>query len=177
MNAKLAIRPMRPGDTQALREHFIRHRAESGRDGIHFMPYEAHANEGPSGANLDALKLALDQPGWQRWFVAENAAGQIIGHLDLRGDRLSSANHRCTLGIGIEQAYRGQGLGQRLIQQALEFARCHSHLVWMELWVFGHNAPAIALYQRMGFETVGTTEDQFRLDGESIDDIHMVLKL
>ncbi len=177
MSTPLAIRRMQPDDEQAVAEHFIRHRAESGQGDIHFMPYEAHANEGPSGVNLDALKRALDQPGWQRWFVAVDTHGQIVGHLDLRGDRLRSANHRCTLGIGIERAYRGQGVGRQLIQQAIDFARAQPQLVWLELWVFGNNFPAIALYQRMGFETVGTTPDQFRLGGEPVDDIHMVLKL
>lgn len=168
---------MQAEDAQAVCRHFTRHKAESGLGGNHFLPYVADANEGPSGPSLDALQLPLNHPGWQRGFVIEDTGGEIVGHLDLRGDRLRSALHRCTLSIGIERAYRGLGLGRRLIQQAIDFARAQADLVWVELWVFGHNAPAIALYQSMGFEAVGTTPDQFRLGGETIDDIHMVLKL
>ena len=141
------------------------------------MPYLPNSADGPSGASPDAVETPIGEPGWQRWFVVEADDGRIVGHLDLRGDRLRTANHRCTLGIGIETAYRGAGIGQELIQSAIDFARAHPPLVWIDLWVFGNNLAAIALYQRMGFQTIGSTPDQFRFGDQSVDDIHMVLRL
>ena len=177
MTPPYRVRAMRKDDAAALLEHFIRHKAESGRDGIHFMPYLPNSDDGPSGANPDALSAAIGDPGWQRWFVVEAEGGRIVGHLDLQGDRLRTANHRCTLGIGLETAYRGTGIGRELIQLALDFARAHPPLAWIDLWVFGSNLAAIALYRRMGFLTIGSTPDQFRFGDQSVDDIHMVLKL
>lgn len=177
VTATCTVRAMGPHDQAALSAHFARHKAESGRDGIHFMPYLADSDQGPRGADLAALEQPLDEPGWQRWFVAQAPDGRIVGHLDLRGDRLRTARHRCTLGIGIEASHRGAGVGRRLMQQALDFARQQAGLAWVELWVFGNNRPAIALYQRMGFQTIGTTPDQFRFGQVCVDDIHMVLKL
>ncbi len=171
------VRAMRRDDADALGEHLRRHKAESGIDGIHFMPYLPNSGDGPSSADLEATDIAIGEPGWQRWFVVEAGDGRIVGHLDLRGDRLRTANHRCALGIGIETAYRSAGIGRQLIQCAIDFARAHPPLAWIELWVFGHNAAAIALYQRMGFETIGTTPDQFRFGEQRVDDLHMVLKL
>ena len=48
---------------------------------------------------------------------------------------------------------------------------------WIDLGVFGHNAVARRLYRGAGFVEVGITHDRFRVDGVSIDDIHMVLAL
>ena len=40
-----------------------------------------------------------------------------------------------------------------------------------------HNAPAIALYEKLGFRKIDTVKDQFRLRGKEIDDSHMCLRL
>jgi len=62
--------------------------------------------------------------------------------------------HVGRLGMGILPAYRGQGLGRRLLREVLSrmFAR---GLLRVELEVFASNLPAIKLYEREGFVTEG----------------------
>lgn len=50
-------------------------------------------------------------------------------------------------------------------------------LAWMDLGEFAHNAPARALYAKLGFVEVGTTRDRFRIDGQEIEDIAMTRAL
>jgi RimJ/RimL family protein N-acetyltransferase len=172
------IHPLTVELIPALAAHFGRHRNESGVNDIHFMPFLPDDPQGPRGASVDCAFLPLDKCGWQRWFCAQDmSTGNIVGHVDLKSDPLQSSMHWCQLGIGIEGAYRGQGLGERLMSRAIDFARHHEQLEWIELRVFANNTPAVSLYQKLGFKTVGVLRDRFRLRGQSIDDIVMVLSI
>jgi ribosomal protein S18 acetylase RimI-like enzyme len=61
------------------------------------------------------------------------------------------------------------------MEAAIGFAKQADTLVWLDLHVFGHNAPAIALYRSLGFAETGRIEDRFRVEGQSIDDLLMTL--
>jgi RimJ/RimL family protein N-acetyltransferase len=163
----------------ALCAHIRRHGAESGRDGdLIFRPRS-------SGEELDEVLAIerhrvewarpLSEPLWLRtWGLLED--GAVLGHLDLRGGRLPAELHRATLGIGLERAARRQGHGRAMMETAIAWARDHG-LAWLDLGVFAHNLPARALYASLGFVEIGTTRDQFRVDGASIDDVAMTLRL
>ena len=170
-------RPFTGDDLAGLQGHLLRHRAESGRGDHHFMPFAPDDTEGPSGIDVEAIGKPLNEIGWQRWFIAIVDDGTVIGHVDLKGDRLKTGLHRCELGIGIERAYRGRGLGQRLMETAIHFAREANSLAWVDLRVFGHNASGRALYRSLGFSEIGTIEDRFRIEGRPIDDVVMALNL
>lgn len=172
------IREMSIGDIPAYRAHFERHRAESGRGDPHFMPFELDDASGPTGLDPESLENGLDEPAWQRWFVAlPDATDTIVGHVNLKGDQLATGLHRCELGIGIEREYRGAGLGRRLMLRALDFAHGEPALHWVELRVFGHNQAAQALYRELGFRECGRIRDRFRIAGQVIDDVIMVLEV
>jgi RimJ/RimL family protein N-acetyltransferase len=169
------IKALTPLSFSALDEHFNRHRAESGKGGVHFMPFAPDDPNGPTGACAERAFWPVDKPGWQRWFCAHDiSTGNIVGHVDLKSDPLRAGLHWCHLGIGIETEYRGQGLGERLMDCAIEFVEANPALACIELRVFSGNTPAIALYRKKGFVEVGTLKDRFRLLGQSIDDIVMV---
>ena len=173
----IRIRPMTLDDLERFQEHSTRHRAESGRGDQHFMPFAPDDPAGPRGPDVDALGRPLSELGWQRWFIAVAERADIIGHVDLKGERLWAGLHRCELGIGIERPYRGRGLGRRLMETAIEFAREQDTLSWIDLRVFSPNATAKALYQGLGFSEVGVLIDRFRIEGERIDDVIMTLNV
>ena len=133
---------------------------------------------GPKGLTADALARPLSETGWQRCFVALSAdESKIVADVNLKGDALRTGLHRCEIGIGIERAYRRQGLGRRLMATAIEFAAATKVLEWIDLKVFAHNTPARNLYQALGFVEVGTVRDRFRIGGQSIDDVLMTVDL
>ena len=90
---------------------------------------------------------------------------------------MKQAQHRSQFAIGIERSWRGRGLGRQLAMQAISWAKRQESLEWLDLWVFAHNAPAIALYEQLGFRKYDTVLDQFRVMGQKIDDLHMTMKL
>lgn len=74
--------------------------------------------------------------------------------------------------IYIERAWRGKGVGSRLLARLIELARelDYHKLV---LSAFPWNEVGMALYQKFGFRTVGTYKEQGWLDGRWVDTIIM----
>jgi putative acetyltransferase len=175
-----SIRLLTASDAEAYFEHLSRHMGESGQDGdFIFTPSDGY-DQLNKPKELERFRekwdLSLDEPGWTRtWGVFVD--GQIRGHIDLRGGYLKSALHRVSLAMGLERSLRQQGLGGKLIELALNWLRETPSIEWVDLYVFANNHPAQKLYSRFGFRETGRVVDLFRLHGEAITDIHMVLKL
>ena len=66
--------------------------------------------------------------------------------------------------MGLLPQFRRQGIGKRLILQALAAARAFG-LQRVELTVRENNANAIALYKKVGFEIEGVQRNAILLDG------------
>lgn len=75
----------------------------------------------------------------------------------------------------VRAGYRGKHVGDALVEATLDFARTRFELV--TLTVIVDNKPAIALYERHGFRTIGTTPRAIRIDARYFDEFHMVRNL
>jgi ribosomal protein S18 acetylase RimI-like enzyme len=74
--------------------------------------------------------------------------------------------------MGISSAFRGQGIGERLMIATLSAAeQCGMERV--ELLVYASNVNAIGFYQKIGFVCEGTKKRARKLDGE-YDDVHIM---
>lgn len=175
---ELSIRPAEPRDAGAFARFVERHVAASGRDGVPvFSPMLSVRFEETRDGARQRWERGLDEVQWGRCFLLLDGE-LIVGHAELRGGRIPAERHRATLGMGLFEAYTGRGLGQRLLEEALAWARRDTSLAWIDLGVFEGNQRALRLYQRLGFEHVGVRVDAFRLDdGRSIDDLLMALRL
>ncbi len=77
----------------------------------------------------------------------------------------------------VARQHRGQGIGGRLLDESLRWAR-ESGLHKVELGVWPHNTAAIALYRSRGFTVEGRLRRQFRrANGELWDVVTMGLML
>ena len=172
------IRPVTLDDRLRYQEHVGRIRAESGHgDDAPFTPVTAADRIDPSKLDFAVFALPLTEPKWRRAFAVVTEDGSFVGSCELKGDEWRAGLHRCELGIGIERPYRRLGLGRRLLEHAIDLARASSTIEWIDLYVFGHNAPARALYKSLGFQETGTVRDRFRIGGRSVDDVGMTLKI
>jgi RimJ/RimL family protein N-acetyltransferase len=79
--------------------------------------------------------------------------------------------------MGLELVARSRGLGSKLLKMAIEWAREQESLHWIDITVFAHNTPARKLYAAHGFVEQYTSIDRLRVEGVSIDDVVMTLKL
>jgi RimJ/RimL family protein N-acetyltransferase len=84
--------------------------------------------------------------------------------------------HSGALGIGVLAPFRGQGIGEALMQAAIEKA-WHKGLTRIELTVREYNKPAIALYEKLGFKVEGLHQNAVCIDGEYENHISMALLL
>lgn len=166
-------------DLPALVGHIARHSAESGRDGDPI--FRPRSSDAPIDeiATIERHQIGwsqrLEDPYWLRtWGLIVD--GELRGHIDLQGGRMTSEGHRAMLGMGIERRWRGRGHGRALLATAIGWSRS-AGLAWLDLGVFGHNRRARSLYAAAGFVEVGTTRDRFRVEGTVIDDVAMVLAL
>jgi phosphinothricin acetyltransferase len=74
--------------------------------------------------------------------------------------------------VYVERGWRGKGVGRALLARLIELGREHGYHK-LVLSAFPFNKPGVALYERLGFRTVGIYHEQGRLDGQWVDTIIM----
>jgi RimJ/RimL family protein N-acetyltransferase len=104
--------------------------------------------------------------------VAE-AGGQPVGELGLHLAGYGVAE----LGMAVAAGWRGRGVGSSLLADGIDRARAAgAHKVALQVWP--HNAAAITLYERFGFQREGYLHRHYRRrSGELWDAIIMGLRL
>lgn len=93
---------------------------------------------------------------WALWYVALEG-DRFLGYIGIQygldgGDIMT---------IATEPEYRGNGIGKALILHVLEILK-EKHLQYLTLEVRPSNAPALALYQRLGFQPVGRRKNYYK---------------
>lgn len=156
----------------------IRRAVEDDWDG-----FRAHFESVAAEGRWIGTELPIDwdarRPGFDRAVAGDRAVmvvvddgGTIVGHLALYVQA-----GRADLGMALSEGYRGAGLGRRLLEQGVAWAReAGAHKVVLEAWP--HNAAALALYERCGFEVEGCHRRHWRRrDGSLWDSVSMGLVL
>jgi ribosomal protein S18 acetylase RimI-like enzyme len=99
---------------------------------------------------------------------------KIIGWCDISALDRPVFAHIGSLGIGVLAPYRGLGVGNALINSALQKAKLKG-LTRIELTVREKNTSAITLYEKMGFEKEGVLKNGVCIDGKYENLIFMAL--
>jgi L-amino acid N-acyltransferase YncA len=118
----------------------------------------------------------------QRWLasrgprhpvIVAEVAGTVVGWGSLNQFNPRPAyQHVADFSIYVERDWRGKGVGRRLLEALIEQARTIGYHKMM-LSAFPFNQAGIALYERMGFATVGICHEMGLLDGKWTDTIIM----
>lgn len=102
-------------------------------------------------------------------------APQLAGMVGIYRDPLIKARHKTHIwGMYVTPEDRGQGTGRMLIEAALEWARDQAGVTQVHLVVSTRTPIARKLYQSLGFSTWGVEPAALCINGELIDDEHMV---
>jgi RimJ/RimL family protein N-acetyltransferase len=173
------VRPAQTKDVEAYAKHCAFHLTEKGIGGVFVHPFPADHKVDTAEKAQNLLKdwsLPPFSPGWEIVWLAFHG-DRVVGHLDLQCGGIKAVAHRMKLGMGIENKFRSQGLGTRLLTEALTWARDQKQIHWIDLGVFAQNTAARKLYRKFGFQETHTVVDAIRINGQSIDDIQMTLRI
>jgi ribosomal protein S18 acetylase RimI-like enzyme len=113
--------------------------------------------------------------------VANSAGVQLVAYSNglLAGNTgidlgWGTNRHRAELGIAVAQRFRGQGVGELLLNAIINEAITHlPELKIVTLEVFGNNASAINLYTKVGFVEFGRLPGGRLHRGEYVDNVYM----
>lgn len=91
---------------------------------------------------------------------------EVVGTVSLNGlpRRMS---HRAELGITVLKSEWGKGLGNRLMETVIDYAR-GSGIEIVELAVRSDNERAIRLYEKHGFKEFGVYKSYFKIDKNTL---------
>jgi L-phenylalanine/L-methionine N-acetyltransferase len=152
---ELVIRAIRPSDAEGL-----------------------NALQNLPGFRFGTLRLPYQTLEESRKFIESRAAGHL-GIVALVDDRIVGSaslerltgrrSHAGALGMGVHDDCVGRGIGKALLRALLDTADNWMNLTRLELTVFVDNAPAIALYERHGFEKEGTLRAYAFRNGAFVD--------
>lgn len=88
----------------------------------------------------------------------------IVGWADIVPISRQSMTHVGSLGMGVVSEYRGQGIGNRLLENAIAHA-WQQELKRLELEVFADNEIALKLYEKHGYQVEGVKRYARCIDG------------
>ncbi len=141
-----------------------------------------YVSRGPEEVRTDLeeerefLRKAAENP--RRLMVSAFVEGQLAGSCSFAPVlERNRTRHRCTVGISLYRAFWGMGIGTALMGEILQYTKI-AGFEQAELDVVSANAPALALYKKMGFEVTGTIPHAFKYkDGSYADFLFMVKDL
>ena len=162
------VRRAEPGDAAALVELA---RAVGGESEGWLISDSSWRSVGEERRYLRALKRYAHAA----VFVAETPDG-IVGRLSLARDPHPASRHVADLGLMVDAAHRRRGIGRSLLETAVTWAQA-AGVRKLELHVFPHNAPAIALYEKFGFAKEGYRRNHYRRGKEYVDAVLMAYEL
>jgi len=95
--------------------------------------------------------------------------GEMVGSLTFKGGDRARTRHVGEFGISVARKCQGIGLGRRLIEVLIDWARTGAIVRKINLVVLTSNVRAIALYESLGFEPEGRSRRDLLVDGEFHD--------
>ena len=157
-------------------------------DALAFQALRLHAlQESPTafGSSYEEEKdqaiSAVQQrlaPQADRGILGAWVGGHLVGTMGIRRQTALKQRHQMVIwGVYVSPSQRGQGLAQRLLADALAFARQCQGVQQVHLGVTTTNATALRLYQAAGFTIYGTEPGALCIAGQLHDEHFMLLRV
>lgn len=131
------------------------------------FPYE--------NSSVEEFRIRFFCPG-SRVYICRSAEGQVIGGFYLTSNYSGKSGHIANAGYMITSTYRGRGIGTLLVKASLHIAKNLDFSAMQFNMVLSQNTGAIRLYERLGFEIVGTIPNGIRNENGSFQDGYMMYR-
>ncbi len=106
-------------------------------------------------------------------YVCHCSNNELIGGFYLRPNFSGRSDHIANAAFMIKSSYRGRGIGTLLINASLKIAKDLGFLAMQFNMVLSQNITAIKLYQKLGFNIIGTLPEAVRNSDGSYQDGHI----
>lgn len=155
----LTIREAEPEDAAALLRYVEAVSGES--DFLSFGPGEFDLTEAEEEAFLRQCRRSDNQI-----YMLGIVDGEIVAATSFTGGRRPRLRHAGEFGLSVREECRGLGIGTRMLDALIDWARGTGIVTKINLKVRTDNHRAIALYERAGFVMEGTISREMLLRGE-----------
>ena len=129
------VREFRPGDLPACRKLYV--------EGL----IGGRLAENDTGMDIDDIEWAYMKPEGNCFWVAENAAGEVVGMVGVQAPEEDCAEIRR---LRVRSDHRRKGIGSALVERALRFCQEKGYLK-IQLDTFMEREPAIRLFEKFRF--------------------------
>ena len=113
---------------------------------------------------LESVSIATN-----KFFISVFYENKIIGNLSLQGLGAEFNKQNGHIGMGLEKEFHQLGLGSKLLGYAIDHAK-KNNFHRLELSVRTFNEGGIKLYEKMGFQRIGTAKEVAFIDGNFYDE-------
>ncbi len=108
-------------------------------------------------------------------FVLE-AGSEILGTYIIKPNQPGLGSHIANCSYMVHPQARGKGMGQLLGEHSIQFAKAKNYLGIQFNVVVSTNTAAIALWQKLGFQIIGTTPNGFRHEKLGLVDTYIMYR-
>ena len=143
------IRPFQPTDWPAL--WLILQTTFAAGDTYTFSPQSTETEIHKAWVELPAAT-----------FVACNEAGNILGTYFIKPNQPGLGAHVCNCGYVVSTAAQGQGIASQMCEHSQKLAVEMGFRAMQFNFVVSTNTGAVRLWQKLGFEIVGTLPEVFQ---------------
>ena len=109
-------------------------------------------------------------------FVAVNDHDEIVGTYFIKPNQIDLGNHIANCGYMVSPGHQGSGIGKRLCEHSIKFAREKGYVGIQFNMVVSTNTNAVALWKKYGFKIIGTTPKGFRHKNAGLVDTYIMFK-
>ncbi len=102
------------------------------------------------------------------------ADGDVVGSANAYANRAGPGAHVASASFMVDPAHAGRGVGRALGEAVLDWAAAAGFAAMQFNAVVETNERAVALWRSLGFETIGTVPEAFRLPDGSLTGLHVM---
>ncbi|MCM3879901.1 MAG: GNAT family N-acetyltransferase [Vicinamibacterales bacterium] len=162
------IRRLTPGDVEAC--------TQLRREALELEPLSFSSSPGEDFVqSFDVFRAVLSDP---RQAIFGAFEPDLVGVVGIRGMPRRKLRHKAEIwGVYLRREYRGRGLAEKLLKEAIEFARSLQGVRQIHLSVTEHSVAAGKIYEKLGFVVWATEPAALNVDGVDVAERHMLLPL
>ncbi|PHQ33306.1 GNAT family N-acetyltransferase [Rhodopirellula bahusiensis] len=136
-----------------------------------------------SGTTFPHPQDITSEAGYEIWaagsakaYVAEDESGGILGTYYLKPNQPGRGSHVCNCAYIVSSAARGMGIASKMCEHSQREALQEGYRSMQFNFVVSTNTGAVRLWQKLGFEIVGTLPEAFDHPENGYVDVYVMHK-